>query len=64
MSGEMFTAAILSFGLIFVGIIMGYLLLKVQGDPEENLREGRGLSQWEKGRELFVRYKVFFPPPL
>jgi cytochrome b6-f complex subunit 7 len=37
MSGEMFTAAILSFGLIFVGIIMGYLLLKVQGDPEENL---------------------------
>ena len=37
MGGEMFTAAILSFSLIFVGIIMGYLLLKVQGDPEEDL---------------------------
>jgi cytochrome b6-f complex subunit 7 len=37
MNGEMFTAAFLSFSLIFVGIGMGYLLLKIQGDPEENL---------------------------
>lgn len=37
MGGEMFTAGILSFGLIFVGIGMGYLLLKIQGDQEENL---------------------------
>lgn len=37
MSGEMFTAIVLSFSLILVGIVMGYLLLKVQGDPEENL---------------------------
>ena len=37
MSGEMVTAIVLSFSLILVGIVMGYLLLKVQGDPEENL---------------------------
>ena len=37
MSGEMFTAIVLSFSLILVGIVMGYLLLKVQGDPEEKL---------------------------
>lgn len=37
MGGEMFTAIVLSFSLILVGICMGYLLLKVQGDPEENL---------------------------
>ncbi|AFY87553.1 MAG: Cytochrome b6-f complex subunit 7 [Chroococcidiopsis cubana SAG 39.79] len=34
---EMFTAAILSFSLIFVGIALGYLLLKIQGDEEEAL---------------------------
>ena len=34
---EMFTAAILSFSLILVGIVMGYLLLKIQGDKEETL---------------------------
>ena len=37
MGGEMFTAIILSFGLVFVGIGMGYLLLKIQGDNEEAL---------------------------
>lgn len=37
MGGEMFTAAILSFSLILVGIGMGYLLLKIQGDEEESL---------------------------
>ncbi len=37
MGGEMFTAAILSFGLIFIGIFMGYALLKIQGDEEESL---------------------------
>ena len=37
MGGEMFTAAVLSFSLIFVGIGMGYLLLKIQGDNEEAL---------------------------
>ena len=37
MGGEMFTAIVLSFSLIFVGIGMGYLLLKVQGDNEEAL---------------------------
>lgn len=37
MSGEMFTAIVLSFSLIPVGIVIGYLLLKVQGDPEEDL---------------------------
>lgn len=37
MGGEMFTAAILSFTLILVGIGMGYLLLKIQGDKEESL---------------------------
>jgi cytochrome b6-f complex subunit 7 len=35
--GEMFTAAILSFSLILVGIVLGYLLLKIQGDEEEAL---------------------------
>ena len=34
---EMFTAAFLSFSLILVGIVMGYLLLKIQGDKEETL---------------------------
>lgn len=37
MSGEMVTAAILCFSLILVGIGMGYLLLKIQGDEEEAL---------------------------
>ena len=37
MSGEMFSAAILSFSLILVGIGMGFLLLKIQGDKEESL---------------------------
>ena len=37
MGGELFTAAILSFGLIFVGILMGYALLRIQGDNEEAL---------------------------
>ncbi len=37
MGGEMFTAVILSFSLIFVGILMGYALLKIQGDEEESL---------------------------
>ena len=37
MSGEMFSAAILSFSLILVGIGMGFLLLKIQGDEEESL---------------------------
>jgi cytochrome b6-f complex subunit 7 len=37
MGGEMFTAAVLSFTLILVGIGMGFLLLKVQGDKEESL---------------------------
>jgi len=33
----MFTATILSFSLILVGIGMGFLLLKIQGDEEESL---------------------------
>jgi len=33
----MFTSAVLSFTLILVGIGMGFLLLRVQGDKEENL---------------------------
>jgi cytochrome b6-f complex subunit 7 len=37
MGGEMFTTIILSSSLILVGIVMGYLLLKVQGDSEEEL---------------------------
>ncbi|HEY9782791.1 MAG TPA: PetM family cytochrome b6-f complex subunit 7 [Leptolyngbyaceae cyanobacterium] len=37
MSGEMFSAAILSFSLILVGIGIGFLLLKIQGDEEESL---------------------------
>ncbi len=37
MGGEMFTSAVLSFTLILVGIGMGFLLLRVQGDKEENL---------------------------
>ncbi len=37
MGGEMFTAGVLSFTLILVGIGMGFLLLKIQGDKEENL---------------------------
>jgi cytochrome b6-f complex subunit 7 len=34
---EMYTAAFLSFGLIFVGIGLGFLLLKIQGGEEESL---------------------------
>ncbi|MBP5977280.1 MAG: cytochrome b6-f complex subunit PetM [Brasilonema octagenarum HA4186-MV1] len=37
MSGEMLNAALLSFGLIFVGWALGALLLKVQGGEEESL---------------------------
>ncbi|MBA2747723.1 MAG: cytochrome b6-f complex subunit 7 [Tatlockia sp.] len=37
MGGEMFTAIILSFSLILVGIVLGYALLKIQGDEEEAL---------------------------
>ena len=37
MGGEMFNAAILSFGLIFIGWAIGTLLLKIQGaEPEYN----------------------------
>lgn len=35
MSSEMLNAALLSFGLIFVGWGLGVLLLKVQGAEEE-----------------------------
>ncbi len=34
MSGEMLNAALLSFGLIFVGWALGALLLKIQGVEE------------------------------
>ena len=35
MGGEMFNAAILSYGLIFIGWAIGTLLLKIQGaEPE------------------------------
>jgi cytochrome b6-f complex subunit 7 len=37
MGGEMFSAIILSFSLILVGIVLGYALLKIQGDEEEAL---------------------------
>ncbi len=37
MNGEMFNAAVLSFGLIFVGWAIGELLLKIQGGEEESL---------------------------
>lgn len=37
MSSEMLTAAILCFTLIPVGIGLGFLLLKIQGDEEEAL---------------------------
>ena len=37
MGGEMFTSIILSFSLILVGIVLGYALLKIQGDEEEAL---------------------------
>ncbi len=37
MGGEMFSAVILSFSLILVGIVLGYALLKIQGDEEEAL---------------------------
>jgi len=37
MSGEMFTAAVLSFTLILVGMGLGFLLLKIQGGEEESL---------------------------
>jgi cytochrome b6-f complex subunit 7 len=36
-SGELFSAAILSLSLILVGIGIGFLLLKIQGDEEESL---------------------------
>ena len=35
MNGEMFNAAVLSFTLIFVGLGLGFLLLKIQGGEEE-----------------------------
>ena len=35
MNSEMSTTIVLSFVLIFVGILMGYLLLKIQGGEEE-----------------------------
>jgi len=34
MTGEILNAAILSFGLILVGIALGFLLLKIQGGEE------------------------------
>jgi len=34
MNPEMLNAGVLSFSLIFVGIGLGYFLLKVQGDEE------------------------------
>ncbi len=34
MNGEMFNAAVLSFTLIFVGLGLGFLLLKIQGGEE------------------------------
>ena len=37
MGGEILNAALLSFGLIFVGWGLGQLLLKVQGGEEESL---------------------------
>ncbi|MBV8882891.1 MAG: PetM family cytochrome b6-f complex subunit 7 [Chroococcidiopsidaceae cyanobacterium CP_BM_RX_35] len=37
MGGEMFEAAVLSFTLILVGIGLGFLLLRIQGDNEEAL---------------------------
>ncbi|WP_250124533.1 PetM family cytochrome b6-f complex subunit 7 [Chroococcidiopsis sp. CCMEE 29] len=37
MGGEMFTAAVLSFTLILVGMGLGFLLLKIQGGEEESL---------------------------
>ncbi|MBW4513518.1 MAG: cytochrome b6-f complex subunit PetM [Scytonematopsis contorta HA4267-MV1] len=35
MSGELLNAALLSFGLIFVGWALGTALLKIQGAEEE-----------------------------
>lgn len=35
MNSEMSTTIVLSFVLILVGILMGYLLLKIQGGEEE-----------------------------
>jgi hypothetical protein len=37
MSGEIFNAAVLSFTLVFVGLGMGYLLLKLTPDDKEQL---------------------------
>lgn len=37
MSGEILTAAVLSFTLILVGLGLGFLLLKIQGGEEESL---------------------------
>lgn len=34
MTGEIFNAAFLSFSLIFVGIAIGFALLKIQGAGE------------------------------
>ena len=42
MGGEMLNAAMLSFGLIFVGWAIGALLLKMQGAEEKNGRRGKG----------------------
>ncbi len=35
MGGELINATVLSFGLILVGIVLGYGLLKIQGGEEE-----------------------------
>lgn len=35
MGGEMFNAAVLSFVLILVGLVLGFVLLKIQGGEEE-----------------------------
>ncbi|MBD3882597.1 PetM family cytochrome b6-f complex subunit 7 [Phormidium tenue FACHB-886] len=32
--GEIFTAAILAFGLILVGLSLGFLMLRLQGSEE------------------------------
>ncbi len=37
MSGEIFNAAILSFTLVFVGLGLGYLLLKLTPDDNQQI---------------------------
>ncbi|HEY9838782.1 MAG TPA: PetM family cytochrome b6-f complex subunit 7 [Vampirovibrionales bacterium] len=34
MSGEIFTTAFLAFGLVMVGLVLGFALLKIQGAEE------------------------------